>query len=445
MGLNAGKYYDAQVAVLGCLMIEPELAGEIFHRVRPYDFATAELKHLFKAALELFQAGKPVDPVILSDAAGKGYDELIRQCLVETPTAANWKLYVDTLRNESALHRLQNIADQVMQCTDAQEAREIMGKAEKLLCERPTVRIVPFAQGLYEFANRMDGKSRPNYINWGIRQLNEQLYVEPGDFVVLGAYPSVGKTVLGMQFAYSMATRCRVGVFSLETKDQKLYDRLIARLARINFEHVKQRSFTDDDQRSVAELMRMADRIQLDVINASGMTVNDIRAITLANKYEFIMIDYLQLLDGPGSGRPEIVTNISLALHTMAQSLGVTVLALSQLTPPDAGAKQKQKNLGMFSLRESRQLAQDADVIMLMELVNEEVPSGNRLLKIEKNKEGGIGKFELHFDAEHLEFSPAKTYKHNSVARVLKPQFRELDQEVMTPFDENRRQGQAQD
>lgn len=437
MGLNAGKYYDAQVAVLGSLLLDESIAGEIFHRVKARDFSNGELRHLFEVAERLFQSGKPLDPVILVDAAGKGYDSVVRQCLIETPTAANWRPYVEALRNEATLYRLQEVAEKVLQCTDPAEARELMGSAEKLLCARPTVRIVPFSQGLYEFANRMGEKAPPKYVNWGIRQLNEKLFAEAGDFVVLGAYPSVGKTILGMQFAYSMATRGRVGVFSLETKDQKLYDRLIARLAKIDFERVKQRAYTQDDERAIRELMRLADLVKLDVINASGMTVNDIRAITLANKYDFIMIDYLQLLDGPGGTRPEIVTNISLALHTMAQSLGVTVLALSQLTPPDVGAK---KNLGMFSLRESRQLAQDADVIMLMELTDEEDSTSDRWLKIVKNKEGERGYICLKFNPRLLELSPTdsrRSQPRQQASRETK--FQALpEQEVLTPFDESR-------
>ena len=68
---------------------------------------------------------------------------------------------------------------------------------------------------------------------------------------------------------------------------------------------------------------------------AAGFGVAELRAVTLANRYDVIFIDYVQLLKAEGRERWEIVTRISMELHTMAQQLGVAVIALSQLTPPD--------------------------------------------------------------------------------------------------------------
>lgn len=455
MELNSQRGYEAQMSIIGTLLIEPSLSGEIFHRLRSEDFLDPSLRNLFDGAQSLFSRGTPIDPVILLDVVGQSYKGLIRECMQMVPTTVNWKLYIKSIREASALSKLQDIASQVLEANNAKDARDLMSGAEKLLMDRPAVRIVSFAQGLHEFANRMYGETRRSYIDWGIRQLNQKIYAEAGDFIVLGAYPSVGKTVLGMQFAFTMATRCKVGVFSLETKDQKLYDRLISRVAKIDFARVKMQEYSEKDKKAVSELMRYADRVNLDVINATGMSVNDIRAITLANKYDFIMVDYLQLLDGPGGSRPEIVTNISMALHTMAQSLGVVVLALSQLTPPDSGSRHSRQSPGMFSLRESRQLAQDADVIMLLELANagvedqgeDQVNYANcdRWLQIVKNKEGEQGKIRLEFDSKHLEFvapvyRPHQPHMRPRIYKQEQVEFRELSEEVESPFDENRGQ-----
>jgi replicative DNA helicase len=121
--------------------------------------------------------------------------------------------------------------------------------------------------------------------------------------------------------------------------------------------------------------------------------------------YDAIVVDYLQLINADGEKRWDIVTNISMQLHRLAQQIGVTVIGLSQITPPDAGGKKAR--LTMDSLRESRQLKHDADVILLLE--NCDDFPGGRTLTVAKNKDGRRNQgMKLVFDAEHMTFSYAK-------------------------------------
>lgn len=114
-----------------------------------------------------------------------------------------------------------------------------------------------------------------------------------------------------------------------------------------------------------------------------------------------IFLDYVQLLRAAGNTRVEQVTNISLALHTMAQRTGITIVALSQLSRPEKGAA-KSRTPQMSDLRESGQLEQDADAIMILKAA----PDNTRTLSIVKNKEGERGAIKLNFDAAHLTLLP---------------------------------------
>ncbi|MEG2120198.1 MAG: DnaB-like helicase C-terminal domain-containing protein, partial [Pseudoflavonifractor sp.] len=116
--------------------------------------------------------------------------------------------------------------------------------------------------------------------------------------------------------------------------------------------------------------------------------------------------DYLQLIPSPGHNRTEDVTRISLGLHQMAQGNAITVVALSQLSRPETGKDGKKAAPTMASLRESGQIEQDADVVML--LYEEEPGSRTRVLKIAKNKEGERGKLLLDFDGARQTFRPAE-------------------------------------
>lgn len=123
-----------------------------------------------------------------------------------------------------------------------------------------------------------------------------------------------------------------------------------------------------------------------------------IRAKAAQLEAEVVFIDYLSLIKGEGKSLYERVTNISMELHTFAQQAKVTVVALSQLNRDDRGEP------GLTNLRESGQIEQDADgVILLFEPARAE-PGVNRILSVAKNKEGRTGEIPLCFDGSLQRF-----------------------------------------
>ena len=101
------------------------------------------------------------------------------------------------------------------------------------------------------------------------------------------------------------------------------------------------------------------------MIHASEMSVADVRSVTVARGYQVVYVDYLQIINPEHRTRQgdrfRDVTQISMDLHRMAVSLGVLVVALSQLSRPDRSARSKVPDL--YSLRESGQIEQDADAV----------------------------------------------------------------------------------
>ena len=150
------------------------------------------------------------------------------------------------------------------------------------------------------------------------------------------------------------------------------------------------------------------------------MTVADVRSVTVARGFEVIYVDYLQNVD-PGRGvrrdnRFGGVSLISMDLHNLASSLGVLVVALSQLSRPERTARDKAPDL--YSLRESGQIEQDADAVMLLYKVDDDNPASNRKIKIAKNKKGLSGAvIELDFDGATQTFREHK--QDHAVQREL--------------------------
>jgi len=404
MGLNTANLLEAQTSVLGSILLEPSIIGSVLAKVKSEDFTDRPRKHLFETVRTLFSAGKPVDAVTVAHAAGEAYKDLILDIMSATPTAANWEAYAAIQREQALLWRLQSIGNKLSVSANVPDAQKIISEANGLFCQRPGVKKVNFDQGLVDFIERQ--KEKPKYLKWGYSMLDNTVYAERGDFIIIGGRPSAGKTLLGLGFALYMASYCKVGVFSLETSDAKIYDRIISQAASINFEHIKKRELSSYDWDLLNNSSKRMLSRDLTVIPSSGMSVHDIQSIALQDRYDVIFIDYIQLIkrsSGDGTSADK-VAEISRSLHSFAQSSGTTVIGLAQLSRPerDGGAV---KAPTMASLKESGQLEQDADVIMLLYETIPGKTNSERALKLAKNKEGETGYVvDLRLRGEYQQF-----------------------------------------
>lgn len=426
-------YREAQTAVLGSLLIDPEpVAGIVMDALRPTDFS-GEYRAVFEAARALWLERQPIDAVTVTHRAGAAYAKHVRGWMEQTPTAANVRSYVEIVREEAALVRLQSAALAVARSGSMAEAREALREMEPAMVERPELRAVSVTEMVAEFVARADDKKPPDFLRWGIRALDEKLTAEKGDFILLGADSSVGKTALALQFAWAMAAAGkRVGFFSLETSLKKLADRLIAQRARVELEAIKRRTLTEEDYHDIVSFGGALKGIPLECVEAGGCGVSDVRAVTVSRRYEVIFIDYVQLLRTTSrKARWEEVSDLSMALHSMAQELGVAVIALSQLTTEKTDKARRAPTKD--DLRESRQLKQDADLILLMSLSNPEDPGSMRWLKADKNKDGPPVNVCLRFDPRHMDFTATDSRAWESWGRKKKRTFTETEEP--TPFD----------
>ena len=411
----------AQISVIGSLLIDPEpCAGLIFQRARSEQFSDASLRHVFEAARGLWNENRKLDAVTILDAAGSQYEELLASCMQQTPTAANVSDYLDILQRSARLDALRGAAYEILNAHSDTEAAAIYERMGQALRDTEDVEDLSWSECVHDYLDRMGDKTPVDRLRWGIEQLDSRLSVTPGKFVILAADSSVGKTALALQFAYHMAsTGKRVGFFSLETDKESLTDRLMAeaQVAGINMPRTKEKALSDRDWRAASAAGDRSTGIPLRILRRAE-TIEQIRSRTISRRFDVIFIDYVQLIDAPGRERWDIVTNVSIGLHRMAQQLGVTVIGLSQITPASKDAK---KAPSKDDLRESRQLKHDADVILIMSL-SQEGAGVFRELQIAKNKDGPLGRMLLSFDAEHMSFAYREPPKPNPFAEMGKLQ-----------------------
>lgn len=441
--MTGDNWLDAQYSVLGAGLISPECIPRILRDTRETDYA-GPCRTVYKAMEALFLAGTPVDPVSLASKLGGGYREFLAQLMVITPTAANLDSYIRITREQAKLCALRELGKQLAEAESPEQASALLTAANGAAVNRAAVKITTMHDALRSFFERKTRQAV--YLSWPVRELDDRLFAEPGDFIIIGGRPSSGKSAWALQCAWHWAQKYRVGFFSLETSDDKLFDRQMSALTGIAMADIKRSKISDDDWTRIAEMSEAISTRPLELVPAAAMSAADIRAVTMMQGYQIIIIDYLQLIQAKGDNRVQQVTDISIALHTMAQSLGITVVALSQLSRLDPKAGKQVPDLS--SLRESGQIEQDADIVMMLNIAKD---SDDRELWIRKNKEGTCPQIRLAFDGAHQTFSKASSQegkaemdklraagkKHRSTPVIGQPEeegFEQLPMDTPIPF-----------
>ena len=404
MDLN---FPQAEAAVLGAILIDPDgVLPPLLEQLRPEDFESASLRHLFEAARDLYLARKPVDPVTIGAAAGASaeYGQVAQHLMQTTPTAANVLEYAEIVRRRAQLRGIRSAALELLDCEDLDAARALISKAAEASADRRREKGLSWRELATAFMEDLDAPP-DEYLDLGIPELTKAARVQLGQYVVLGAYNSVGKTALALQIAFALArSGKRVAFFSYETADKLLVRRVFSQQTQTRMSKIQEHRLSGNEVRTAVALVESSWDFTLDFINAAGFTAADVRARTLAGRYDVIFIDYVQLVADAAESPALQVRAISMALHTMAQQLGCLVVALSQVTLPPRDSKGKRPPLRKENLRESQQLANDADVVLLLDLSDPDDYESNRILRMDKNKDVGQARLLLGFDGPRLSF-----------------------------------------
>lgn len=382
--------------LLGALLIKPDLAAYALPDLEIEHFP-ADLQPVFAALSGLWNAKGKLDAV----AACARYPEqktAILDCAQECEaeciriTRENVENWTQIIQEQAALTRFQSLALQAGSAlttfADLPDLYSQMGEA--LTLDREEQDFKPIGELVDNYIRRLDEK--PRYIPSGIPVLDKHLHLAPGNLFIIGGRPSAGKTALSLQMACEQARRgLRVCYFSLETDPDTLTARIIANRLAAPLADVKGKTVPQSDLDGLADLHKLP----LYIRSASGKGVGWVKAQAQRMKAQVIFIDYLQLLAASkAKDRYQQITSISIALHELAQTTGILVVALAQLNRNAAHTSPSTADL-----KESGQLEQDADAILLLSADKEEYQA-----ILAKNKEGRVGEVPLTFDKARQRF-----------------------------------------
>lgn len=392
---------DVQTVFIGGLTLcKRDVATEVMVEVDDSDFETKELQEAFNAIKGYWELRGYVDVVDLRETHKNVADLIVecsKACETECVVLSRERMgeWAKRIKENAALRRFQSLAvESASALTTYEDLSEIyqqMGEAMSLKAEEEDA--WTYEDVLNDYVLHMDEK--PVYIKTGLERLDEALHISPGDFIIIGGRPSAGKTALSLQIAASMAKQdYTVYYFSLETSKRKLGARLMANQIYCPLDTVKNKAVSLNEIDGQAKNMKMP----LYIRSAAGKNVAWMKAQALRKKAQVIFVDYLQLIHETGAkDRYAAITAISIALHELAQTTGIVVVALAQLNrnPSKPGATPTNSDL-----RESGQIEQDADAIILLSGDNPD----KYLFRLSKNKEGGIGDLPITFNKQIQRF-----------------------------------------
>lgn len=387
---------NTQKVLLGALLAQPDLA--------PYSLPDLDVEHfapdvqpVFAAVSGFWNSTGTLDAVQICErypdlktAVMGCFDEWSAECVRATrPNVEKW---TQLILEQAVLTKFQSLALQagssLTTFADLPDLYSQMGEALTLDREGQDFRSI--GELVDTYIRKLDEK--PRYIPSGIPVLDKHLHLAPGNLFIIGGRPSAGKTALSLQMACEQARRgFRVCYFSLETDPRTLTNRIIANRLSVPLAEVKAKTVPQHELDRLAELHKLP----LFIRSASGKGAGWIKAQAQRMKAQVVFIDYLQLLAASkAKDRYQAITGISIALHELAQTTGILVVALAQLNRNAAHASPSTADL-----KESGQLEQDADAILLLSDDGEQYQA-----VLAKNKEGRVGEIPLTFDKPRQRF-----------------------------------------
>ncbi len=426
--------YEAEMAVLGAVMLEPGAALDtVLHRIPDESaFHRPEHQAIYRAIRTLAEQGtrQNLDPVTLADAlersgrleqaGGRAYLAQVSQSVA---TAANVEQYIDIVWENAVLRRLiatcQRTADRCFQ--PVEDVRQLLDGIEREILDvtmsRDTRRLRTVGEltmdAVQYLVNLADGKEEALGISTGYPDIDRLITgLRPGEMIVIAARPSIGKTALALNMVANIAlgpSPKPVGLFSLEMSAQQVVLRLITSEARIGLTEVRDGAMA---QARWNQLMEASSRVrngQIVIDDSGGIDILELKNKARWMKREYgiavLFIDYLQLIQVSGmnrnTNRENEVARISGSIKALAKELQIPIVILAQL---NRQAEQTGQQPRLAHLRESGAIEQDADVVALLHRDREEQRNADKAergveaeLIVAKNRNGETGTALLTF------------------------------------------------
>ena len=424
---------QAEQAVLGSMLIDPDCIKDVMDKLQPEDFYLRANRDIFETIYHMFIYSRPIDGVTVAGGMERNgvYNDNTRDYLVQlmdvTPTSANVMEYVKIVLDKSLMRQVAAAAGSITAMVQEGngDAGDMLESAEQKVYAirrgRSAQNMVTVSMVLQDVMNHLaeltasGGKTLPG-LSTGLSAVDAKINgLNKSDLLLLAARPGMGKTSMALNVALSAAKESgkTVAIFSLEMSREQLVTRLIASEGLVENTRLVTGNLRESDWQRIAEAASSLSRMDIRIDDNPLLTVADMNAkCRRLENLGLVVIDYLQLMTSAGGkgysgeNRQQAVSDISRMLKIMAKELQVPVLCLSQLSR--ANEKRDDKRPMLSDLRESGAIEQDADIVLFLyrdDYYNSDSEKRNVAeCIVPKNRHGETGKVELRWMPEYTAF-----------------------------------------
>lgn len=439
---------EAEMALLGSIMLRPEALFDIMEIVTPDSFYSEKHRVVFETMMELFTKRSPIDLLSVSTKLKEkgwldqiGGNTYLTELVNVVPSSSNAGYYAEIVQKKYMMRRIIEASDHISQIgyDENKEIEEIIDSAEKKLFDvtqsHSSHKFVSLKDELTEAWDRLEKLHTEGQgmrgVPTGFGDLDFKLAgFQKSDLIILAARPSIGKTALALDIARQTAVlhNTPVGIFSLEMSSQQLVDRMLA--AQSNVDAWKMRTgklSRQDDFEAIRNGLDKLSKAPIYIDDQPGNNILKMRSVARRLKSEkglgLIIVDYLQLMVPSQTKNDNLVqqtTEISHSLKNLARELEVPVLALSQLS---RAVESRGGRPRLSDLRDSGSIEQDADVVMFIhredKYKDESEKTNIAEILIEKHRNGETGKIDLFFNEKKATFQSMDKSQYGGVEKAF--------------------------
>ncbi len=422
---------EAEQSVLGSILIDSDALARVIEILKPEDFYEPAHRLIYDVILELFDRGKAVDLITVSEALKKrgkfeeiGGIDYLTELIHTVPTAVNADYYAQIVKEKAILRALIRAGTEIARLgyEEGRPPEQLVDDAERLLFdiirrgeEGGFKHISGVVSPLIDEIERRYGEGREvTGVPSGFVELDRLTSgFQPSSLNIIAARPSMGKTAFATNIAVFAACKERipVAIFSLEMSKEQLAQRMLSAEARIDAHRIRTGFLSDQEWRRLAEVAARLSEAPIYIDDTPNISIAEIRARSRRLKAEvnlgLIVVDYLQLvqLRRRVENKQQEVSEVSRSLKALARELDVPVVALSQLS---RAVEQRQDRRPQLSdLRDSGAIEQDADLVAFIyreEVYRSDADTGIAEIIIGKHRNGPVGTVKLRFFKEYTRF-----------------------------------------
>jgi replicative DNA helicase len=433
---------EAEMAVLGSVLVDREMLAAVGEIVRPADFYAHVHETIFAVLVDLYERGEPVDKItvgeelrrrnLLERVGGLSY---ISALMDTVQSAGSARYYATIVREKSVLRSLIHAGSEITQLgfEGEEDVASALDRSEQLVYSigerRGTTEFMPVNRLMKEAFDHIDRlfhlRGDRTGLTAGFRDIDAMTTgFQPGNFVIIAGRPGMGKTSFALTMAVAAAREAAepIAFFSLEMSNNELIQRLICSEARISMNDMRRGNIKPHQWEDMSRAMGALNELPIYLDDLGALTVSDVRSRCRRLKSTVglaaIFIDYLQLLRPSvltrNANRNEELSEICRGLKLTAKDLSVPIVALAQL---NRGVEIRSEKRPMLAdLRDSGSLEQEADVVSFLYrdgYYNPETPEPDLTeFIIAKHRNGPTGTVKLRFQREFTLFLPYADESH---------------------------------